>query len=239
MARIKFIASSKDYYDIFTRPVPANNSRPSWWNKMQSYTDGKKGVDLYGDPTSTVKKCMPVFDMMTTGYHITLPCDVWITNDGTTVSFKPSSDDIRLITGQRKDQYEHYHIDKEYHKMVFKWINSWIVNTPKGWSCLFVHPYHYEDLPFRTLSGLVDTDKYPAPVNFPFLFRKDFEGLIPKGTPIVQIIPFKREKMTHEYNYDTGFFKKLWDKAHTEFFNRYGKNFREKKVYEEKKCPFA
>jgi hypothetical protein len=182
---------------------------------------------------------MPVFDMMTAGYHITLPCDVWVKNDGNNINFKPASDDLHLVSGQRKDQYENYPIANEYYDVVFKWTNNWIVNTPKGWSCLFVHPYHYEDLPFKTLSGMVDTDKYPASVNFPFLFRKDFQGLIPKGTPIVQIIPFKREKMIHEYSYDTGFFKRLWNKAHTEFFNRYGKNFREKKVYEEKRsCPF-
>jgi hypothetical protein len=31
-----------------------------------------------------------------------------------------------------------------------------------------------------------------VPVNFPFFIRKDFEGIIPAGTPIAQAIPFKR-----------------------------------------------
>jgi len=237
--RVKFIAESKDYYDTYPRPTPAYNSRPNWYEKMPSYINGKKEVDENGDPTSTMKKCMPLFDMMTAGYHITLPCDIWVKNDGVNVIFKPSSDDLNLVSGHPKEQYQHYPIDNSYYDFVFKWFNNWIVNTEKGWSCLFVHPYHYDDLPFHTFSGMVDTDKHPTPVNFPFIFKKDFTGLIPKGTPIVQIIPFKREKFVHEYNYDQGFFKKLWDKAHTEFFNRYGKNFRTKKVYQEKSCPFA
>ena len=43
------------------------------------------------------------------------------------------------------------------------------------------------------MPGIVDTDKYVAPVNFPFVINDPkFEGLISKGTPIAQIIPFKR-----------------------------------------------
>jgi hypothetical protein len=29
--------------------------------------------------------------------------------------------------------------------------------------------------------------------NLPFFLKEGFEGIIPKGTPIAQIIPFKRE----------------------------------------------
>jgi len=44
------------------------------------------------------------------------------------------------------------------------------------------------------MPGIVDTDKYFAPVNFPFVINDPkFEGLIPKGTPIAQVIPFKRD----------------------------------------------
>ena len=49
------------------------------------------------------------------------------------------------------------------------------------------------DLPFYTLGGVLDTDKWGEAGNHPFLLKKGFEGIIPKGTPIVQVIPFKRE----------------------------------------------
>jgi len=44
------------------------------------------------------------------------------------------------------------------------------------------------------LPGIVDTDKYNSPVNFPFILNDiKFTGLIPAGTPIAQVIPFKRD----------------------------------------------
>ena len=58
---------------------------------------------------------------------------------------------------------------------------------------MFVHPLNRYDLPFYSFSGLVDTDKHSVVVHFPFIVRKDFEGVIPKGTPIIQAIPIKRE----------------------------------------------
>ena len=44
------------------------------------------------------------------------------------------------------------------------------------------------------MPGIVDTDKYVSPVNFPFILNDiKFTGLIPAGTPIAQVIPFKRD----------------------------------------------
>lgn len=44
------------------------------------------------------------------------------------------------------------------------------------------------------MPGIVDTDKYASPVNFPFILNDiKFTGLIPAGTPIAQVIPFKRD----------------------------------------------
>jgi len=47
--------------------------------------------------------------------------------------------------------------------------------------------------------------------NVPFFFSKDFEGIIPMGTPIAQIIPFKRddwksEIINDEVNYQSKIF---------------------------------
>ena len=43
------------------------------------------------------------------------------------------------------------------------------------------------------MSGIVETDKHEANVNFPsFVTKEDGSYIIPAGTPIVQAIPFKR-----------------------------------------------
>jgi len=84
------------------------------------------------------------------------------------------------------------------------------------------------------LPGIVDTDAYNAPVNFPFVLRDPkMDGLIPAGTPIIQAIPFKRESW--EMNF--GSEKELVDQARAAsklrslFFDSYKRQFRQPKEY--------
>jgi hypothetical protein len=240
---IKFIAATKEFLEIAPKPEPSSRNTPTWFKNTPSYIDDKKGIDSYSDPNSTIKKCMPVVDAMTSGYHILLPCDVWVYNEGQDkIKFQWAWEDLEIVSGTRKEQHTLYPTPDGFYFTSFKWINHWITKTPKGWSCLFTHPLHYDDLPFKCLTSMVDTDKYPSPVHFPFFLRKDFSGMIPKGTPIMQVIPFKREHFKSQFSYDRGQFKRIWDKAHTEFFDRYLKNFRTPKNFEQgeiAKCPFA
>ena len=229
--------------EILEKPYPAIQKLPTWFSNMPSYIDGRKSVDTYNDPNSTIKRCMPFVDAMTAGYHIPLHTDVWVENGGeNNINIRWSWDDIQVVDIQKQEQLQKYPVPNGYYPTVFKWINPWIVKTPPGWSCLFTHPMHYDDLPFKCLTAIVDTDKYPSPVNFPFFIQKSFSELIQKGTPIIQVIPFKREHISSRFSYDYGFFKQQWKKAHTVFFDRYSKFFRSNKKYEQgsnKKCPFA
>ena len=58
------------------------------------------------------------------------------------------------------------------------------------------------DLPFYTMSGIVESDIWGLPVFTAFFLQKDFIGVIPKGTPIFQIIPFKRDDWEREVSDD-------------------------------------
>jgi hypothetical protein len=243
--KIEFISSSQELLDIAPKPYPSANKLPDWYKKTPSYINGIQSVDQFNDPSSTIKKCMPIFDIMTAGYHIPLHSDVWVENAGDmNISFRWSWDTIEIVSVHPSEQHSTYPIPPGYHNTAFKWISPWIIKTPPGWSCIFTHPYHYDDLPFRSFSALVDTDKHPAPTHFPFLLKKGFNGLIPLGTPMIQVIPFKRETFTSEYSVDDGSHNTLWQKAHSVFFDRYKKFFRSPKTYEdvkpkESKCPFA
>jgi hypothetical protein len=75
-----------------------------------------------------------------------------------------------------------------------KFHNYWTVRTPPGWSCLFVPPLNRPEPAFECLAGVVDTDLYPTHIHFPF-FATEREGVhvIAKGTPLVQVIPFRRD----------------------------------------------
>jgi len=247
MKIIDFIATDKDFLDILPKPIPSCNNFPDWYKKTTSYIDNKKTIDMYSDPNSTIKKCIPVIDSLSMGYNIVLPCDLWIFNEGEDrIRFQWAMDGLELISEQKKEQYIEYPTPNGYYSTVFKFINQWITKTPNGYSSIFIHPLHHEDLPFKCIPAVVDTDKFPLPVNFPFFIKKDFNGLIPKGTPIIQILPFKREEFVSRYSWDKkSKFKNIWKKASLSFFDIYLKNFHSSKKFEQgddkriSKCPFG
>lgn len=244
--KIQFFAETKEMLEVLDKPFPAIQKIPDWVAKTPSYVGGKPTIDNFSDPNSTAKKCMPLFDAMTAGYFIPLHTDLWIEGNGTpNLDMKWSWNTIQLVEAHSSDRYEFYPIPEGYNKLAFKWINPWIIKTPPGWSCLFTHPMHYDDLPFRSMSAIVDTDKHPQFINLPFILKDNFNGLIPKGVPLIQVIPFKRGDFISEFSYDKdGYFKNLWTKAHTVFFDRYKKFFRSPKKYlqgevVQPKCPFS
>jgi hypothetical protein len=170
-----------------TIPVPATQVIPNWYKESQSRIPNKK------DPASlpTIKNCMPVFDSMSAGYILKTPCDVYVSTIDGQINLNPS---MRQVIEYHSIAQAHKHPSKN-DANFYKFINSWGIKTPRGYSCLFIPPSHNSNPWFEIMPGLVDTDNYTAPVNFPFVLKDlNFEGIIPAGTPMVQIIPFKREK---------------------------------------------
>jgi hypothetical protein len=170
------------------RPVPASQNIPEWYQDTEPYVNKDKDF-------LTIKRCIPVLDAISTGYLILLPCDILVQrNNGIpklTVygdadpRFEPYSHSI--------EQASNYPNSKIY--PFLKWMNPWGIETHNGYSSVFITPMH-RDLPFRILEGVVDTDKFIEPVNFPFLLDDKFIGIIKAGTPIAQVVPFKRESFT-------------------------------------------
>lgn len=85
-------------------------------------------------------------------------------------------------------------------KTIFKLNNPWAIRTKEGWSCYFKKPPNNFGCDLEPLEGVVDTDQYDLPVNFPSVWTGSEEGefLLKKGTPLVQVIPFKRERSTYK-----------------------------------------
>jgi hypothetical protein len=81
----------------------------------------------------------------------------------------------------------------------FVWMTNAYLETPKGYSLLITHPFNRYDLPFITSTAIVDSDKFAmVPGRIPFFLQLGFSGLIPAGTPIAQVFPFKREPWVHQ-----------------------------------------
>jgi hypothetical protein len=218
-------------------PVPASKEIPDWYKNSNSYINDLKVPVAGREPnttTATIKKCMPVFDVISSGYIIKSPADVYViqrkNEDGSTYPWFEWAN-FNLIEF-------HGNIQAELHPAlnnfsVPKWVNAWGIKTPKGYSVLFTQPMH-RDLPFTILPGVVDTDTYNLPVSFPFTLNDiNFEGLIPAGTPIAQVIPFKREnwKMELGSEKDAQEMKKQDKRLRSKFYDSYKTYFRQNKEY--------
>ena len=177
------------------KPIPAVTHMPDWYKDMSSFRDGEKKLRVGGRATNqTIKRCIPFMEAMTAGYYITLPADVVVSKEKDGTSRVNWLTHVDLIATHDVFQTIGFPMPSEYELLPFKFFNFFIIKTPPGYSSLFVHPINRPDLPFMSLSGLVDTDTHDVGIHFPFMLRKDFEGVIPKGTPIIQVIPIKRDE---------------------------------------------
>jgi hypothetical protein len=208
----------------FYKPEPASMIIPNWYKQMESRFPLQKTADTM----STIKKCLPVFDSMTAGYIIKTYCDVFVSQKDGKPEFHPM--DSRAIESHpRKQAYLHPKVnDFDFPK----WISPWAIKTPPGYSTLYIPPMHNPNLYFTILEGIVDTDTCYAATNFPFVLNDlNFEGLIPAGTPIAQVIPFKRENWKSTYRVDASEAQTLKSFILMHFFDRYKRFMWHKKSY--------
>lgn len=181
----------------FIEPKPAIESLPDWYKNSKTFLDNKKYHMLFPTkkPTITYKKCAPFLDALSFGYLIFLNHDLYVDQTGESEYYiqwripdKPPVGSLEQI------QIRGMQIDTDtYSSIPYRWHNMFHIKTKPGYSCLITHPLNRLDLPFMTLSGVVDTDKHGIDISFPFLLKNNFNGIIERGTPIAQVIPFKRQ----------------------------------------------
>jgi len=173
-------------------PTPASRVLPEWYKASPEYVGGERLIKD-GTTPHTVKKCIPVFDAMTAGYVIRTYVDVQVTQrDGMPYFEWPH---FAAISFHPVEQAANHPARNG--APFPKWTNPWAIRTPRGYSSLFVPPMHNPNGLFTILPGIVDTDAYQSPVNFPFVLNDvAWEGLIPAGTAIAQVIPFRRDDWT-------------------------------------------
>ena len=87
-------------------------------------------------------------------------------------------------------------------RSAFKFRNAWNITTPPGYSTMYLDPFLFQNKYFATWQGIIDTDKFNANYdNAQIIFypRVSHSFVIKKGTPLVQVIPFKREEWNATY----------------------------------------
>ena len=180
-------------------PVLGTTLVPKWFRDAPRYHHGSKEMEVKdGWHNLTVKHCMPFLDAMTAGYFITTWTDITIVlENGLPKVGYPDTSVIEAFGYDlaRHQPYFESRVPSPSGSGLFNWAWStyWRIKTEPGVSCLFTHPLNRTDLPFKTLSGITDTDRWGGSDVLNFALDEGFEGLIPRGTPIAQIIPFRRE----------------------------------------------
>lgn len=230
---MEFLASSKETENFVGHPQKSSLYLPEWYTDQK--TEYKKCPEFGTDGrllNTSIKMCMPFLDSLTHGYIQETWCDIYIQKDKNDGSLKyhystsPKIMGIRTIPSTEQ-------FPEEYYPFEFYWHIEWINKTPKGFSVLITQPLNRLDLPFTTMSAIIDSDVYHhAPSgNLPFLIKNGFEGLIPAGTPMYQVIPIKREDWNGKqvgYGLDI---EKRWRKQTSKFYEFYKKQFWQKKRF--------
>lgn len=185
-------------------PRPAKAYIPDWYKKSPKHIDGSDKLSIdskYTKGNKGIKYCVPFLDGLTHGYIAELWSDVQVIRhpEGPQLGW---STDLNVIAIRDPQGFEKLPTPAGHLDIHYVWKNPYIIKTPPGYSCLITHPLNRFDLPFTTLSAVVDSDSVMPPGNMPFYLREDFEGIIPAGTPIFQIIPFKRDDWKSEFSED-------------------------------------
>ncbi|WP_128892076.1 hypothetical protein [Erythrobacter sp. HKB08] len=195
--RVEFLCDP-ELDGLIPTPEKAIRFAPDWFKRLPH----ELGIpDEHGMPGMTAKACMPMTDAFSLGFIIPLPCDVLlrIPQDRMAIEmgwqpdfpFQPVSHHLPSQIGGPEPPFEAV--------MPLKFMNPWRIKVPDGYSVLFTHPLARLDLPFQCFSGFVDCDRFDTTVNFPFVWTGPVgDHVLPKGTPIAQVIPIRRDTLVKD-----------------------------------------
>ncbi|UBF22407.1 hypothetical protein HCTV-15_gp40 [Haloarcula virus HCTV-15] len=187
---IEFV-TEKELYGAIPEPVPANKVLPEWYRNLNPFTNGTEREQIR---SSTVKRCMPFMEALTMGWLLPLAAEVQFSAEDGYVSYEwqferdmVSNHSMEQVGGEMFPNHEW---------PILKFHNHWCAKAPEGYSLLVTNPLNRIEPRWQTFSGVVDADNYFNYINAPFMWTGgDWEGVANAGTPIVQVIPFKRDAM--------------------------------------------
>ena len=186
---------------ILPRPIPAVQGIPDWFKQMPQ----RAFSEINQKDLLTMKKCPPVIDAMAYGFLLPLVSDLKVENGEFTWDRDVPGGGVTNFTHSPIDYHDNVQVTGtpffDDDRFIIKFNNFWTIETPPGYSLLVMHPVNRADLPFTTITGLVDTDTYTNNLmSFPARWHDtEFSGVLPKGTPIAHCMPVKREKWTARF----------------------------------------
>lgn len=223
-----------------TPPEPLKFNLPDWYKQHPNTMDGVKenatNYNRYNVTTlSTIKKCVPFLDFLTSGYLLKFSADIlidphfpiegngfvsWRSPYGQEVTGHLYSQLAMPIDGRKQDY--------------IKFKNHWMIKTPPGYSCLFMQPLHLGKRDFVMFPGIVDTDTYNDVIHFPAYINTTENFKISCGDPMMAVFPFKRDQWKMKIaKEDFVYEKSSISIKNAQYFNNVYRNFvHSKKKYD-------
>jgi hypothetical protein len=231
MKKITFRPTTKEVEVLATKPKPAKTYIPEWLKNVPLYTNNKMKIDNDGYANLTLKACMPFLDTFTSGYIQETWCDIYINTSKHPYEYRYSGGPE--IMEHRTSDRQHVPAPNGYCSQEFTWKQPWIPQLPDGYSMLYTQPFNRTDLPFLNLTAIIDNDRFYMEnnTNHPFFIKEGFEGIIPKGTPYMQMIPIKRDSWQSEFKEHDPLLSLSVAKIRQYFMGGYKKLFWQKKEY--------
>jgi hypothetical protein len=207
----------------------AKSHIPTWYKNMPADETNFKKLP----PNNSVKSCVPFIDSLTSGYMLELQSAIAVelVNGNPSITWADGS--LTYVKARDKNAAPLLPTPTGYFDGHFVWETATSFLLPNGYTILMTHPFNRFDLPFLTVTGVIDADSVMGPGNMPFFIKEGFEGLIPAGTPIAQILPFKRENWKSKEEkglFTLGSYERK--RAVNTVRNYYRKNSWKKKSYE-------
>lgn len=218
------------YKETIDEPKPCFKNMPKWYvetsNLNHSYKRHKcpfvgKGGD-FPEVYSNIKTCPAVFDYLTSGYIIPSWDNFVIRNINNSLYMSWQQNAIHTLKPDHIFTTHHNSLQSDglvgtdyeplyggFHKL----LSPWFVQTPPGISLYITNPNQYRDKRFTTVDAIIHPDKHPMSLqwffewNIPIIETEDFSLIdtkiqcIKKGTPLILIIPFRRENYKSHVKY--------------------------------------
>tara|TARA_R110000868_G_scaffold42149_4_gene142985 strand:+ start:1005 stop:1703 length:699 start_codon:yes stop_codon:yes gene_type:complete len=229
---IKWNPASPDIELLVKKPQPAMNYLPDWYKAHSAFETKKPEINSRQGANKTIRHCMPFLDSLGAGYIQESWQDMYIKfeEDGTYEYTQPATPNVFDVRTK-----VHVEMGEFFYPKAFSYHQPWFPELPKGWSMLYVQPLNRPELPFNFLSGVIDADKYTVSrddTSNPFYLKKGFDGVIPAGTPLVQMIPIKRSDWRSSFeSFDEEKQKTIMFKINQKFWGGYKRNFWTRKSY--------
>jgi len=182
---------------------PAKFFLPQWFKSMNDSFEkptnpdgppnkfGKKGEIAKKWREGTVKRCPAVVDLMAEGYIIPMWADFLAQRNKELFEYDNTNFPYGVDFHSAQQIYN-WPLKKTDFPEAVKFVNPWRIYTPKGYSVLFTQPTYQFERRFTVLPGIVETDSYHH-INFPTIWHTTKDTIIERGTPFIQVIPFKRD----------------------------------------------